>query len=216
MTASSDDVDDLEAVNLHTSAQFGQPKEILEQLANGADINAYNSRGRTPLHAAAGRDAYIHQLLVDRGADVNARTKDGEDNTVLILLAQYAANAASAADRVEALIEHGAIVNSQNAKGDTAMHWAARRGDLQLVLLLLDNGGDPNLRESKFGRSPLHEAGMHGHSHVLHEMVKRGADMSMKDSFGDGKTATEYIDLMTQHNENKRNGRASKRNGGEL
>ena len=64
------------------------------------------------------------------------------------------------------------------------MHWAARRGDLQMVLVLIDNGGDPNLRETRFGRTPLHEAGMHGHSHVLHEMVKRGADATLKDTFG--------------------------------
>ena len=75
------------------------------------------------------------------------------------------------------------------------MHWAARRGDLQMVLVLLDNSGDPNLRETRFGRTPLHEAGMHGHAHVLHEMVKRGADATLKDTFG---TSVQHAEIPTQ------------------
>ena len=53
----------------------------------------------------------------------------------------------------------------------------------------------------------------------MHMQTRRLIAMSLSSPFvhlGDGKTATEYIDLMAQHNENKRGGRASRRNGGEL
>ena len=48
------------------------------------------------------------------------------------------------------------------------------------MLTLLEHGADPNLRERRFGRTALHEAAMHEHSHVVHEMSKRGADGTIR------------------------------------
>ena len=52
-------------------------------LESGADVNAHNANehwGTTPLHAAAhANQAAIAQMLIDRGADVNA--EDGEGRT---------------------------------------------------------------------------------------------------------------------------------------
>jgi FOG: Ankyrin repeat len=44
----------------------------------GADIDARNKKGETPLHVAIiGRNKAIVQLLLDRGADKDARDKSG-------------------------------------------------------------------------------------------------------------------------------------------
>lgn len=44
------------------------------------------------------------------------------------------------------LIEFGAKVNHQQNEGDTPLHHAAFRGDAEMVLKLLQEKGDPNIK----------------------------------------------------------------------
>ena len=65
---------------LHWAAAGGQ-NEIVELLiAKGADVNATDGDGDTPLHLAGNNTATkeIAELLIAKGADVNARDDDGE------------------------------------------------------------------------------------------------------------------------------------------
>jgi ankyrin repeat protein len=54
---------------------------VLTLIKAGADVNAVNEDGLSPLHIAAqsawGDKTKIVQLLIKNGADVNARCKDG-------------------------------------------------------------------------------------------------------------------------------------------
>ena len=57
-------------------AAWGRHTEIVELLiTNGADVNAKDDRGATPLHHAI--DKEIVELLIAEGADVNAKDKRG-------------------------------------------------------------------------------------------------------------------------------------------
>ncbi|MHC9538403.1 MAG: ankyrin repeat domain-containing protein [Vulcanimicrobiota bacterium] len=79
---------------LHTAARYGQ-KEVADYLIQqGADVNALDIDGETPLHKTAMmytllgqfENAYftkdgqleVAQMLVEKGADVNALSKKGE------------------------------------------------------------------------------------------------------------------------------------------
>ena len=47
-------------------------------IAKGADVNAEDEDGWTPLHGAAGKGhKEIAELLIDKGADVDAKTAKG-------------------------------------------------------------------------------------------------------------------------------------------
>ena len=71
--------DVLRDMTIHEAAAGGYIETAALLLDRGADVNAKNERGWTPLHLAV-RRGYTETaaLLLDRGADVNAQDKDGE------------------------------------------------------------------------------------------------------------------------------------------
>ncbi len=49
-------------------------------------------------------------------------------------------------ETVEFLIKQGCEVNSQDAKGDTALHYACYMENVDLIRALLTHGADPNAK----------------------------------------------------------------------
>ncbi|XP_061697130.1 BRCA1-associated RING domain protein 1 isoform X2 [Syngnathoides biaculeatus] len=65
-------------------------------------------------------------------------------------------------------------VVKKNHKGETPLHLAAIKGDVEDVKELLDLGADPNLKDNA-GWTPLHEACNLGHLVVVKVLLSRGA-----------------------------------------
>ncbi|XP_059198147.1 BRCA1-associated RING domain protein 1 [Centropristis striata] len=65
-------------------------------------------------------------------------------------------------------------VMKRNHKGETLLHLAAIKGDLEAVKELLEQGADPNLKDNA-GWTPLHEACNLGHLAVVEVLVSKGA-----------------------------------------
>ena len=111
-------------------------------IAAGANIEARGGEyGETPLHwAAAGGIPEIVAALLDAGADLEARTRDGW--TPLHLAAEH-----GTPETVATLLDAGADLEARTGDGKTPLHRAAEDGTPETVATLLDAGADPEARE---------------------------------------------------------------------
>ena len=78
-------------------------------------------------------------------------------------------------------------MNAQSENGITPMHWACGLGDtashLDIVKLLLERGGNPNVKSSD-GVTPLHVAASWGFLAILKTLVSHGGDPWFEDQDG--------------------------------
>ena len=111
----------------------------------GADVNAVDDDGATPLHLALVRtwgDSANAIALLARGADANARNREGE--TPLHL-----ATIRSDTTVVAALVQAGANVNARNERGETPLHLAWWRDQPPVVDKLLALGADADAEDNR-------------------------------------------------------------------
>jgi len=88
---------------------------------------AVNRPGWTPLHyAAASGDNAIVQMLLDKSADLNARSPNG---TTPIMMAARGGHILT----VKLLLDAGADATLKNQQGMTAIDFARQAGDTQIV-----------------------------------------------------------------------------------
>jgi ankyrin repeat protein len=60
----------------------------------------------------------------------------------------------------------------------TPLHWAARKGNLDVVKLLLENGANPNAVDNS-KNTPLHKAAGNGPTEVARLLLDSGADATL-------------------------------------
>lgn len=175
-------------------------------LAQGADPNrAGGPTGETALHVAARRfDVPLVEAMVQRGADVTARRKDGRTAYVLaelsgnqavadwlrvhgaptqIALEDQFVAACSRGDRAAAQAMVAAmpeLVARAAGEGGRVLRAAAERGDVAAVGALLDCGIEPGGAD-EIGATALHRAAMMGHAAVVEMLLKHRASVAALD-----------------------------------
>jgi RNA polymerase sigma factor (sigma-70 family) len=133
--------------------------------------------GYTPLHEAAAHDRLeIAALLLDYGANINARTPGG-------LTPLHEAVFSNHRDMARFLLAHGACVNSAPAGETTLLHGAVMKGYQESARLLLEHGADANTR-ARSGRTPLHWAALKGYATIVELLLSYGARVDLRDELG--------------------------------
>jgi ankyrin repeat protein len=183
------------------AAHFGGHKRIVELLlARGVDLDfflacdlgmldfvasaidsdpalarAFSTAGSTALHRSCywGQDA-VARLLLERGADPNAVTRDSFLQIAPLGCAVATPDVPNPSDReavvlelVKLLISSGADVNGRRRDGLTALHSAAYRGHLHVIEILLAHGADIAIRGYE-------GAGPHGGQTAIDVAEKQG------------------------------------------
>jgi ankyrin repeat protein len=161
--------------SLHDAIAVHDLTTVERLIHNGADLNARNDRGQTPLHIAAiiGRED-VAKLLLLRGADI-----DANDHFGWTPLHAATANSQWSAKVAELLISKGADIYARTTEGITTLHEAASGGNRETLELLIEKGLDVNATD-KHGMTPLHwavEFGQYNQEEIVELLIAAGAQV---------------------------------------
>jgi cytochrome c len=161
------------AAAIHDAAIKGDVAAIAAALDAGADIDESDGQA-TPLYLAVrGGHAAAVQLLMERGADVNAAP-------TLLGPALMPALAKRRVDLIKLLLDGGADPNSYRNR-EAALHIAVRSGCLDCVKALVEAGADVNAK-TKDGKTPLHLAKFKGQREVADYLMAHGVVLPTPDT----------------------------------
>ena len=159
---------------LADAAMNGNRDAVRTLLKQHADVNGAQGDGSTALHWAAYKDDLeMAKLLLAAGADVKAKTREGE------ITPFFMACSNGDAAMVEAMLKAGADANSVKSNGTTALMAAAGSGNADAVKLLLDRGADVNAKESAHGQTAVMFAAALGRDAVIRLLAEHHADLNV-------------------------------------
>ena len=151
--------------------------QTLRGLVKASTVNSKDQRESTPLmYAAAYGSVDAMKMLIDAGADVNA--KNSFDATALMWCANDMA-------KVRLLIDKGANVNARSKQGRTPLMIAsAGDGASQIVKLLIEKGADISVKD-KSNSTALLEAVDANDNATIRLLIEKGADLNARNKSGD-------------------------------
>ncbi len=151
------------------------------------EVNAVSSEGQTALsNAVAFNSPEVVQLLLDKGADVKVKNKEGQ-NLYFVLVDSYRPGRGSL-DRFNAILEKLQKAGLPVETNGLLLHTAFGKNDTKLMDRVLELGENINAKD-KDGYTVLHYAAMKSKDLALMQyLVEKGADSSIATEFDESVT----------------------------
>ncbi|MDR2459370.1 MAG: ankyrin repeat domain-containing protein [Deltaproteobacteria bacterium] len=171
----------------------GDLSKVQDAIKAGANINAKDKYGNTPLHKAAAAmfiNSEVVRALINAGANVNARNNSGL-TPLSTLLSRFTLRLVPE-ERIAALnllVSAGADVNARDKDGTTVLMIAVECYGASVVNALINAGADVNARDND-GKTPLMYLFFCSYESIdevesiVSMLTKAGADLNAKDNNG--------------------------------
>ncbi len=159
--------------------ESGRVAAAIELIDAGADVNAAQRDGTTPLHWAAYRvQTELVRRLLAQGAQADVMNRFG---------ASPLGEAVKAANPeiVQLLLEAGADPDSTNQDGQTALMLSVRTGSVDVARLLLAHGADVNATEQWREQTALMWAADGANAELARLLIEHGADVHARATAND-------------------------------
>lgn len=151
---------------LHWAAYAGKTQVVEKLLKDGASVSALDSHGNTPLTFAANSgqmDTAVYDTFIKYGVNLSEEVNEDGANA-LLLLAPYITKE----ETFSYFTDHNLDLHSVDDNGNGIFNYAAKKGNINVLKLLVEKGVDYKSLNNLGGNAFLFAAqGTRGHSNSL-------------------------------------------------
>ncbi|GAW27411.1 putative ankyrin-3-like isoform X4 [Rosellinia necatrix] len=189
---------------LHIASLLGNRETAETLLRGGANPTTYDTNGDYPLHfAIRGGHSHVAKLLVEHFPALPEPHNKTDDGTSMLALDRDVDQELANPDDTTTLDFSSAPLNYANIIGVTVLAEAAGSELADVCKLILQQGGDPNIRDDT-GKVALHLAAKVGSASMVRDLIDRGSTTDQVTSTGHltpmhyacYRGATDVVDLL--------------------
>jgi ankyrin repeat protein len=164
---------------LHAAAIGGNSELVEFFISKGADINATDSYGSTPLHLAVERERIsIIELFIKLRANMEIRNNEGDTPLMIAARKEYKGYTMNKMTKmlIAGRAKVDANVRSLIKTGLMPLHIAAKAGNFDEVQSLISDRANVNVKDKR-GLGPLHYAATGGYLEIAKLLIDNGAQV---------------------------------------
>lgn len=161
---------------------LGDPNTVRALVEAGANVDRRGSSGGPLHHAARQGKAEVVRILLNAGANLGAPGYDGK-TPLMLAVWWYADKGDGPLRATQLMLERGADIRARDDKGRTALMYAARYGNADIVRRLLEADAEIETTDTA-GRTALMYAAEDGQADVVELLLARGASVHLQDQAG--------------------------------